>query len=91
VAEAGRSEKLLGFSRSRQSDEEQGKINSTCSIWRSPTGGCYLSDANDIKTQTHQTVRNVLSWSVLWKVKKYSFDGFFLFAEEGKIGKFVVF
>jgi hypothetical protein len=45
-------------------------------------------DTNDVKTQTHRTVRNVFSWSVLGKVTIYGFARFlFLFGGKGKIGE----
>jgi hypothetical protein len=91
VAEAGQSEELLGLRRSGQSDEEQGKVNNMCFFWRSPTGGCHLSDVNDVETQTHQTARNILSRSVLEKVTNYSLDWFFGFGEESEVGKVVDF
>jgi hypothetical protein len=47
-------------------------------------GSCYLFDSNDVETQTHQTVRNVLSWSVVEKVTKYSFNGISDFGEKVK-------
>jgi hypothetical protein len=34
-----------------------------------------LFNANDVNPQTHQAFRNVLSWSVVEKVTKYSFNG----------------
>jgi hypothetical protein len=39
--------------------------------------GCHLFDAYDVKPQTDQTIRNILSWSVFWKVTNNGFDGFF--------------
>jgi hypothetical protein len=82
VAEVGQFENFLGLRRSGESDEEQGKINDMSSFWRSPTGCCHLSDVNDVETQTHQTVRNILSRGVLGKVMNYSLDWFFGFWKE---------
>jgi hypothetical protein len=65
VAEVGQPEKLLEFRRSRQGDKEQWKVNGGYSFWRSPAGGCHLLDADDVKTQACQPVRNILSWSVV--------------------------
>jgi hypothetical protein len=75
VAEVGQSEKVFCLCCRREGDKEQRKVNNTCSLWRCPTGGCHLFNANNVKTQAHHTVRNVLSWSVMGKVTNYRFNG----------------
>jgi hypothetical protein len=51
--------------------------------------GCHLFDANDVKPQTHQTIRDFLKWSILWEVMYDSFDGFFAFWLIGEVCKAV--
>jgi hypothetical protein len=65
VTKAGQSKNFSGFCRPRHGYEKQWKVNSSCSVWRCPAVCCHLFDANNFKSQAHESVRYVFSRCVM--------------------------
>jgi hypothetical protein len=46
-----------------------------------------LFDVNDVKTECHQPVRDVLGRGILWEVTYHRLYGFFILREKGEVGQ----
>jgi hypothetical protein len=91
VAEAWQMEDFLGFCRSRQCNEEKRQVCYFGILWRGPTGGRLLLDADNVEAEAHQPVTNISRWGVLREVVYHHLYGLFGFRVEGEKGEVISF
>jgi hypothetical protein len=75
VAEAWQMEYFLGLICSRQGYERKGEVCYFGFLGRRPTGGCHLLDANNVRSETHQRVADILSRGVYRQVAYHRLYG----------------